>query len=416
MKSKGHRIIKYIVLASTLLMFVVLIYLFQSTFFKPEKDDDPIINNPHPTDIYKEERNLVLNQAETLRESYYYQEALNLLEEHKYLSNEDTQKLLDEIQKEKDNLVVYNGRIEHLFFHSLIVDSVLAYGPTSSDPKGYDLWMITVNEFKEIIKQLKDCDFVLVMLDDVYEKNESGWKRKELHLPPGKKPILFSVDNIGYTDSRIADGFASKLLLDKDNKLISEITKPDRTKILSKEGDIFPILETFISAYPSFSYQDARAMLGVTGNMGILGYNPQSNQESVEVTRLVDVMKELGWQFVNHSWTHAGGEYFSSESILSKVQEDFNKFHSIITPIIGETNVFIAPFGVKVKPDIFKWILDEGYDVYAIVDRRGQPIIQGESLILPRVNIDGFTMRNDKEYINEHFFDVASVFDPQRNP
>lgn len=398
------------------LFLLAAVYFIQSSLLNSEKDKDPTIKDPPTTDTYQEERKLVINEAVELSESYYYDEALMLLEEKSYLNNEETELLTAKIIDEKNSLIAYDGRIEHLFFHSLIVDPQLAYGPSSSDANGYDLWMITVSEFKEILNQLNERGYVLVMLDDVYQKTETGWEKKELYLPPNTKPILFSVDNIGYTSSRIADGFASKLVLDEEGKLISEITKPDQSKILSKEGDVFPILEDFISVHPNFSYQDARAMLGVTGNMGVLGYNPQISEDRNNVTTLVNTMKELGWQFVNHSYTHAGNEYFSEESVLEKVQEDFSQFHSIITPIIGETNIFIAPFGVKVKTEIFNYIFDQGYDVYAIVDRRGQPIIQGGSLILPRVNIDGFSMRNDSEYITEHFFDVSSVFDPQRNP
>lgn len=418
MKKHKFSYIHFIILASSALLIASSFYSIQTRLFHFENEDDknPVVNNPPATDMYQEERKNVLRSAQKLSEAYYFSEAIKLLEEHDYLSNDETRNLTQQLQKKYDEFVLYDGRIEHLFFHSLIVDPLLAFGPTSSDPKGYDLWMLTIEEFKKIISQLNERGYVLIMLEDVYQKSGSKWEKKDLYLPPDKKPIIFSVDNVGYTTSRIADGFASKLILDEDGTLISEVTKPDKTKIQTKEGDIFPILEDYIGLHPEFSYQDARAMLGVTGNMGILGYNPQNTQESNEAVILVNAMKKLGWEFVNHSYTHAGGDYFSSESTLEKVQEDFDMFHSIITPVIGETNIFIAPFGVKVKPEIFDYIFSKGYDVYAIVDRRGQPIVQGGSLILPRVNIDGFTMRNDKEYLSKNFFDVSSVFDSQRNP
>jgi len=33
---------------------------------------------------------------------------------------------------------------------------------------------------------------------------------------------------------------------------------------------------------------------------------------------------------------------------------------------------------------------------------------------MPRINLDGFVMNKDKEYITQHFFDVDKVYDHRR--
>lgn len=389
-------------------MYFVSTLVFNDSTFDPTDEK--------PSDPYKTVRDELMSQSQKLVKKHYIDEALEVLSNRPELSNKELEGLIQEIKEIQKTYVKYQGRIEHIFFHSLIVDTDKAFGPTSSDPKGYDLWMITVNEFKEILRQLKDRGYILVSLSDVYEKVNETWVEKALYLPNGKKPLLVSVDNIGYTPSRIKDGFASKLILTEERKLISEVTLSNQSIIQSDEGDVFPILESFIQEHPQFSFQDARAMLGVTGNLGILGYDPKKTNEKEEVIQVVNRMKELGWEFVNHSYTHAAGDYFSEQSKLESIEEDFQLFHAMMNPIIGKSNVFIAPFGIRLKEPMFSYIQELGYDVYATVDRRSQPVIQNGSLILPRVNIDGFVMRNDAQYISEHFFNVNEVFDKRRTP
>lgn len=392
-------------------VMVACVILVYQTFFKNDSTD-----NHYPKDPYKIIREEILEEARTLSSKHYVEEALALIAQRPEIRNKDVDAYVTQLKVQKNSYVRYQGRIEHIFFHSLIVDPQKAYGPTSSDPKGYDLWMITVEEFKKILENLYQRGYVLVSLEDIYEQVDGRWEEKPLYLPFGKRPLLVSVDNVGYTAARIKDGFASKLILNEDNELISEITHADQSKTFSKEGDVFPILETFLNQYPDFSYKDARAMLGVTGNMGILGYDPKKPEEKEEAIRLVNHMRTLGWEFVNHSYTHAAKDYYSEQSKLSSIQEDFELFHEVMNPIIGKSNVFIAPFGILLKEPMFSYIQSLGYDVYATVDRRSTPSIQNGSLILPRVNIDGFVMRNDTEYINEHFFNVSDVFDSSRNP
>lgn len=402
-----------------LILFVVIIsigallysVIFFSTLFQ---DSDP--SDPDSSDPYTLVREELMIKSRNLVEKHYVIEALEVLYDHSELRNKEFDDLILEIEKIQNEYVLYQGRIEHIFFHSLIVDTEKAFGESSGDPKGYDLWMITVDEFKKILVQLKDRGYILIRLSDVYEKINGNWVEKSLYLPVGKKPLLVSVDNIGYTPSRIKDGFASKLILSEDGTLISEVTLSDQSIIQSDQGDVFPIVERFLQDHPGFSYQDARAMLGVTGNMGILGYDPMKSNEREAATRVIDRMKELGWEFVNHSYTHEAGSYYSEQSTIESIQKDFEMFHEFINPIIGQSNVFIAPFGIRLKEPMFSYIHELGYDVYATVDRRSQPMVQDGSLILPRVNIDGFVMRNDTQYINEHFFTVNEVFDQRRVP
>ena len=73
-------------------------------------------------------------------------------------------------------LVAYEPEeVTHIFFHTLTVDPDRAY--KSSEGKGYNSNMATVEEFKKILQQLYDNNYCLVKLHDLadvrYLKSEN---------------------------------------------------------------------------------------------------------------------------------------------------------------------------------------------------------------------------------------------------
>lgn len=262
---------------------------------------------------------------------------------------------------------------------------------------------------------LMERGYVLVHISDLYDVDAQGnVTAKELYLPEGKRPLLISIDNVGYPESRKKDGFASRLILDDKGEVTAVIRNLEGVEVVSRTAEVFPIVDDFVKAHPEFSYRGAKGMVGITGSWGVMGYDPKIASESAEAKKIANRMKETGWQFVSHSYTHAQGKYFSENSTLEGVKEDTELFKKWIVPIIGDSNVFIAPFGVTVKGDLYQYFIDEGYSFYLNVDRRSQPIILGKSVLMPRINLDGFVMNRDKAYITEHFFDVDKVYDSRR--
>src|SRR4051812_41259664 len=72
-----------------------------------------------------------------------------------------------------DTLVKYDGKVEHLFFHSLIVYPEKANTDTKNS-EGYKENMITVDQFKKIIDQLYANNFILINSNSLYSFDANG--------------------------------------------------------------------------------------------------------------------------------------------------------------------------------------------------------------------------------------------------
>jgi hypothetical protein len=377
-------------------------------------------NNNHQEEIEKEKareakRVEVIDEAHQLVKGYYYQEAIDLLKSDSEIFNAKMKSEVNKIEDFMLELKPYTGRIEHVFFHSLIVYPELAFGPNSSQPQGYNYWMTTTLEFQRMLPLLMERGYVLVRISDLYDVDSLGnVTKKDLYLPEGKRPLLMSIDNVGYPETRKKEGFASRLFINQNNEVSAMIRNLEGLEIESRTAEVFPIVDDFVKEYPQFSYRGAKGLLGITGSWGVMGYDPKIASEVTTAKVIVQRLKETGWEFANHSYTHADGKYFSENSTLEGIEEDTQLFKQWITPVIGESNVFIAPFGITLKGELYQYFIDEGYTFYLNVDRRSQPKILGKSVLMPRINLDGFVMNKDREYINQHFFDVNKVYDDTR--
>ncbi|MEF9990655.1 MAG: hypothetical protein RRZ84_06380 [Romboutsia sp.] len=314
------------------------------------------------------------------------------------------------------DLVKYDGNIEHIFFHSLIVYPELAFDTKGHSADGYNEWYVTVTEFKRILPLLKERGFILVNTDDVLTLDENRkLVRKDLYLPKGKKPLIISQDDVNYYKFMDQDGFTKRLVLDKNNEVSTLVKNPTSNQYsISRDGDLVPILDDYIKNNPDFSYQGAKGILGVTGYEGVFGYDIEDNSNLEQLTKITTRLMENGWEIASHSYTHNGKGFFGDNPIYNKLVYDFDKWDRKIRPIIGDTNIFISPYGITLDGENFKLVKKHGFSIYCCVDRNSCLSIKDNTIIMPRFNIDGFTMNKCREDINKKFFDVDKVIDGNR--
>ena len=286
-------------------------------------------------------------------------------------------------------LVAYNGRVEHLFTHSLIAFPDLAYGSLTIEQELKSTFFvdcITVSEFKQVLEALYKDNYMLINLNDVYEcirydNNTKEYKlKKPIMFPKGKKPLILSFDDVNYYSKKMGNGFVDKLVL-KDGKVQTYTKMKDGTVIYSDDNEHVPILEKFVAQHPDFSFNGAMGMLCVTGYEGVLGYRVQRLHSAVgdnrtaeerqaeidAVTPLIAKLKENGWYFASHSYEHGSMTNYSEETMW-----DFaNKFETEITPIIGKTRIYVFPYGAwqpsteeGVVPPAQKVLLDFGFEYF----------------------------------------------------
>ncbi len=385
----------------------------------------------------------VLSKAERMAAQYNYDGAIKYLKEQgEYDSNKALQDAAAEYENIRATCVEYPlEKITHVFFHTLIVDPSRAFDG-DSDEAGYNQVMTTISEFNKIIETMYNKGYVLVSPHDMATVNEDGsMSRGKIMLPPGKIPFVLSQDDVSYYHYMDGDGFASKLVLDKEGKVKCEYVEADGSVSVG-DYDMVPLLDSFVRKHPDFSYHGRKGILAMTGYNGVLGYrtdiayktgeNLQDNQREFlekhpdfnfdeEVKRAKEVaeaMKKTGWEFASHTWGHKN----ATESSAEELQTDNEKWEAYVAPILGKTDMIIFAFGADIGDwqeysednAKFAYYKSRGYNYYCNVDSNQYWVqITDRFFRQGRRNLDGYRMYYNPEMLSD-LFDVSEVWDNSR--
>lgn len=366
-----------------------------------------------------------LARAETLIRGYYYDEAIELLQG---LEGGDADDLRARAEEGKAALVPYEGRYYHVFFHSLIIDTSLAFDDKGHPAQGYNEWMTTVSEFQKMLPLLLENDFVLYDITQMVELDPDGNAQpKTILLPPGKKPLVISIDDVNYYDYMKTDGFADRLDVDADGRVVTIVKNADGTEQATYDGDVMPILDSFVLEHPEFSFRGAKGIVATTGYAGAFGYritdlelySAQEGQAMLDKVREVaQALRNWGWQISSHSYTH--NQYWNNRTItMEQMAYDTGRWKNEIEPYTGETNIFISPFGVHFdnSEERFRYLIEEGgFNIYCPVGSGMNVWFDKDVMFMERLNLDGYTMMLHPERVSKYFFDPAEVLDPSRPP
>lgn len=338
----------------------------------------------------------LIQQAAQFASRYDYDAAITLLQGFSgNLSDYPRlEQLIDTYRSERSSLVQWGNfaSIPNLSFEMLIVDSERAF----SDEKyasSYKKNFITTEEFSRVLEQLYSNGYILVSLNDLYEykENESGvayFVEKELFLPMNKKPLLLTQTNVSYPlymvdsdDDMVADaggaGFASKLVVDENGNLACEYVKADGTVDVGAY-DLIPILESFISTHPDFSYRGAKATIALTGYNGLFGYRTHAEAEQlldadtysqqIEQAKLVArTLREKGYELA--CYTYENKDY--SKLSVNKIKADMSGWTAEVVPILGQVDTFVfakngdlAKSTEQYSSDGYLYLQDLGFQFY----------------------------------------------------
>jgi len=384
-------------------------------------------------------RELVIEESRLLFRGYFYDEAIALLNAANEIINEETLALEAEILAEKNSLVRFEGDIKHIFFHSLIIYPESAgLFPNVPTDSGYNSGFIFQSEFNRVLPQLMEHGYVLYSIADLFSKDENGIMRQnDVYLPPGKKPLILSIDDPtlhygqrwvrstgnsrGHFDRTRAPkaGFAHRFIRDGDGELATEVVNPLGEMTITYDGDVQLILDAFVKENPEFSYRGHKGVIAATGYMGIFGYDlvDLGNEDTrKEVIAIVEKFKENGWLFASHSYSHNRDGFWGPDSSAGNIRFDMNRWKEWMEPIVGPTNIFIAPYGFLLRGDAMRVIVDFGYDIYCTVDLRQTITVNSTHAIQGRIEIGGFALARWVDTLNRDFFDVSYVKAPYRPP
>lgn len=376
----------------------------------------------------------VVEGADLLAAGYDYDGAIKKIKAYdkNYLQNEVLAALVQTYKEEKKKLVPFgayesSSEVSHIFFHSLIYDTGKAFDQ-DYDSNGYNYYMTTVSEFKAMMQQMYEKDYVLVSIHDVasqvtLEDGTTTYQDGNIMLPPDKKPFVLSQDDVNYYDYMDGDGFASRIIVDENGKLATEMILEDGSTVTGA-FDMVPVLEEFIEEHPDFSYHGARGIIALTGYEGTLGYrtDPASKDSKTykndiqTVKKVAKAMKEQGWEFACHSNGHRNLQERSYEFLVN----DTINWTEYVGNLIGGTDIYIFPYGIDIQSgskaysnDKYQYLKESGFNYFCGVYKDPWIQVKKDYVRMTRRPLDGQAMLQFPERLAD-LFDLSSIIDPAR--
>jgi hypothetical protein len=322
---------------------------------------------------------------------------------------------------EKPVMEYYEGDLLNIFFHALIARPEIAFKGKRKDH--YLEWFVTADEYKKILNELYLQNYVLVDIREFYTVTYTGNKKtvqtNKFLIPKGKRPFILSVDDLSYYETNRKNGTVHKLVLDKNGGIAAWTDTPSGGEI-SYDLDIITVTEDFIKKHPDFSIRGAKGIIAPTGFEGVLGYRTQADnskaagykKEVEDAVKVANKLKEMGWRFASHSYRHLNMPKVS----MAKFVEDANLWDKEVKPILGETDLYIYPYGAALEKqeDKHKILRDRNFNLFFGVGSGYDCRIgsKSEYIFLTRRNIDGCYFRTFRNS-DKKLFDIDKVMDKQ---
>lgn len=311
----------------------------------------------------------------------------------------------------------YTGDIPHIFIHCLI-----AYPEVKGNDGNmlYDADCINGTEFRRLLTALYANGYCLIDIHDTFERTADGWRQKEsVSVPVGRKPLIFSVDDVTYDQRKRGCGMVDFLGFDENGEFTAGIYRSDGSVEYTKEEFVF-ILEDFIAEYPDFSSHDARMTLCMTGFTGQFGYRTDIDDDNVDIRdaeiekakTVAEQFRALGYTFACHGFGH----YDATKLSLRGMEEDLRCVKEQVEPVVGPMTVYVYPYGKPLTPGDSRYeaMLDTGFVEFCSVSHffYRRDYADGRSLYMTRIGIDGYSLRNYGEALAP-LFDVHQIIDTE---
>lgn len=365
----------------------------------------------------------VLTEASWLAQGYYYEEALALLREipEEFSQEEEVVSAVNAYTDAMTSFVPYDQPVRHIFFHSLIVDTSLAFDGDYME-NGYNYWMTTVDEFYAILDELYANQYILIDIHELAEEQVDKDGNVTLTaaqplVPEGKIPLVLSVDDVSYYDYMENDGFPRKLILDENGDVKNLYINQDGTESIG-DYDVMPILDTFVKEHPDFSLRGAKGIIAATGYEGTLGYrindmeSPTLEEDRQMVRTIAERLKETGWIFASHGYGHKHTASISYNSLV----DDTSRWKDEIASYVGDTDIYIYPYGEEIDYPSQKltYLQSEGFRYFCGVwASQAFVSVKDDYVRQTRCNLDGYTMIARPQSVAD-LIDASEIVDPER--
>ncbi len=399
----------------------------------------------------------MLDQAALLAAGYDYDGAIELIQSYDgYETLAAATDAISEYQSIKETCVavdVYS--VPHIFYHSLINNTDAAFNVSvlgQGQVDGMNAWMTTVDEFDKITQQMYDNGYVFVSLHDLVTETVDAdgtvhfSANTNLMLPPGKKAVVLSVDDLSYYHSYEAASFPDKLVLDENGLVKCHYVTPDGTEEVG-DFDVVPRLNTFLREHPDGAYKGARGTIALTGYNGVFGYRTDQDYvkkehlmadqaawldahpdfdhdtEVAEATKIANALKEEGWDFASHTWGHLS----VTNKTVDELKKDNEKWVENVGDIVGSVDTIIFAHGNDIGTwegyssdnEKYAYFKSVGYRFFCNVDSSTPAWVQitDEYVRQGRIDLDGYQLYLSsigETTVLDGLFKASTVFDQNR--
>ncbi|MEY2514580.1 MAG: hypothetical protein QOJ89_1938 [bacterium] len=299
-------------------------------------------------------------------------------------------------------LVRWRGPVEHLFFHTLVIDPQQAFRHDALG-RGLRDYFVTVGEFRSIIRRLYANRWTLV---DIHRA-----ARGAVRVPRGRRPFVLSEDDVNYYDYGRGRGLGWRLVLDASGDVAVDQRAGAVRQVTG--NDLVPIVDDFVADHPDFSAQGAKGVLALTGYQGLFGERIQQRGRGraaalQRASALAARLRATGWTFASHTYghialTHAGA---------AAVARDTERWARLARPVIGRTDVLVYPFGARPAAGsrTARILRRAGFRIQCDIDAVARLVRRDGVRIMSRRHVDGLALAGHGSNLRR-FFDVAAVRD-----
>lgn len=380
----------------------------------------------------------LMSQAADLAKHFDYDGAIAVLDSFKgnMYDYTDLSQRYAEYAKAASEMILWNdpAKVLNLSFQPLIADPSRAFNDETYGTSFYNNY-ITVDEFTQVLQQLYENGYILIRHSDIRVQNGA----MELYLPNGKKPLIITETHVNYNTYMVdgdgdklpdkdGSGFASKLILDENGNLTCEMVDNSGNTVTGAY-DIIPILESFITTHPDFSYRGARAVLALTGYDGLFGYRTGSaakeffgkaycDQQAAEAARVISAVKETGYELACYTYENEPYGNYTAD----KIREEMELWNTEVTPLLGETSLFvfcrnsdIAENGVAYSGSKYDVLKEFGFTDFVGFSTDGKPWYNSYDTHsrMGRILVTGGNIANHADWF-AGVFDAYSIKDSKR--
>lgn len=309
------------------------------------------------------------------------------------------------------NITIQNTNIEHLCFLPLIAFPEKALDPSNPLYTHYNENRLTPTEFEKILTELHNNNYILINLDTAIILSKSQ-NNSSINLPQNKKPLLLSFDNVSYKNNYQSSGEIGKIILDRNNQIATYSTKRSIQDRISYNNEFITILEEFILTHPSFSFNNARGVMGITGANGVLGYSTNSKklsskQDSKRAAQVVSKLKSIGWEFACNNYNYTNSNTMPDIEFA----KELSLWQNEVKPIIGNTKIYIHPYGINSNNSTkLQLLIDNNFTIFFNNNNSSQITFNDKTIEMSRKFVSPETIKNSPD-IFSNLFDCKNIID-----